>query len=880
MARPTTSRAAATATAGTKLAAIAPDSNNANAATKNPRKRRQSSPGSTAAATAAPSLGTLAFDDTGVAELEADVLAGSSGDDDDDSETEAFPELDLDASASEGEDLADDESFDGEYDSDDIEDELDDEAQLRAELENEQNEILSGSSDDDDDDDTSDLDELIRRNTVKPDEHEPEISSIPGQNRALGERGLAADDDDAYKGLQRDFMKRSRTVKSGLTGKEKTVWDEEIEPDYASDSSTEETTNRVGNIPQYWYDDMPHIGYDIDGKKVMRPATGDELDRFLTGVEDEMGGWASVVNKNEQELKTLTEEELNLIQRLAKGENPDENYDPYAPMIPYFSSQVMDQPLSGRPEPKSRFLPSKWEHQKVMKIVRAIRAGRITPRRPGAPKPAEKPQFYALWSASDDTPAIPHPMHMPAPKLIPPGHGESYNPPEEYLWTKDEEQEFAELEKEDKKGKVVPHKYSTLRHVPAYENFVQERFERCLDLYLAPRMLRRKPKLDIKDPSELLPRLPSPQELRPFPTTRSVAYLHSNGVRVRSVSIDPTGMWVVTGAEDGEVRLWECAVGRCEMKWKVGGPKDPVYSVEWCPDREKSLFAAVTANKIHLISPLPLISDALAGRTSAFALAGFNAAATDDAGNKIRPPTQPDGVAWRKPRDVSEREEGRLVEVEIPGHEIKQVTWHKRGDYFATVSSPAGARSVLIHQLSKHHTQAPFAKLKGDVQRIQFHPSRPHFYVATQRHVRIYDLMKQQLVKTLNPGLKWISSIDIHPLGDNVLVGSYDRRLVWHDLDLSTTPYKTLKYHARALRSVAFHPSFPLFASSSDDGSIHIFHSTVYSDLLTNPLIVPLKVLRGHEIKDSLGVLDVKWHPKEPWVVSVGADGVGRLWCN
>lgn len=196
------------------------------------------------------------------------------------------------------------------------------------------------------------------------------------------------------------------------------------------------------------------------------------------------------------------------------------------------------------------------------------------------------------------------------------------------------------------------------------------------------------------------------------------------------------------------------------------------------------------------------------------------------------------------------------------------------------IPDTAGARSVLIHQLSKHHTQAPFAKLKGDVQRVQFHPSRPHFYVATQRHVRIYDLMKQQLVKTLNPGLKWISSLDIHPLGDNVLVGSYDRRLVWHDLDLSTTPYKTLKYHARALRSVAFHPSYPLFASSSDDGSIHIFHSTVYSDLLTNPLIVPLKVLRGHEIKDSLGVLDVKWHPKEPWVVSVGADGVGRLWCN
>lgn len=51
------------------------------------------------------------------------------------------------------------------------------------------------------------------------------------------------------------------------------------------------TTNRVGNVPAYFYDDLPHIGYDIDGKKVMRPATGDELDKFLEGVEDADGGW-------------------------------------------------------------------------------------------------------------------------------------------------------------------------------------------------------------------------------------------------------------------------------------------------------------------------------------------------------------------------------------------------------------------------------------------------------------------------------------------------------------------------------------------------------------------------------------------------------------
>lgn len=36
----------------------------------------------------------------------------------------------------------------------------------------------------------------------------------------------------------------------------------------------------------HWYDDMPHIGYDMNGKKVLRPAVGDELDRFLKTQED------------------------------------------------------------------------------------------------------------------------------------------------------------------------------------------------------------------------------------------------------------------------------------------------------------------------------------------------------------------------------------------------------------------------------------------------------------------------------------------------------------------------------------------------------------------------------------------------------------------
>lgn len=115
-------------------------------------------------------------------------------------------------------------------------------------------------------------------------------------------------------------------------------------------------------------------------------------------------------------------------------------------------------------------------------------------------------------------------------------------------------------------------------------------------------------------------------------------------------------------------------------------------------------------------------------------------------------------------------------------------------------------------------------------------------------------------------------------LGDNLLIGSFDRKLCWFDIDLSSSPYKTLKYHQGAIRSVAYHKRYPLFASCSDDGSVNVFHGMVYNDMLLNPLIVPLKALKGHEIVGGMGVLGVEFHPTQPWVFSVGADGNVYLW--
>jgi hypothetical protein len=81
-------------------------------------------------------------------------------------------------------------------------------------------------------------------------------------------------------------------------------------------------------------------------------------------------------------------------------------------------------------------------------------------------------------------------------------------------------------------------------------------------------------------------------------------------------------------------------------------------------------------------------------------------------------------------------------------------------------------------QLSKGKTQCPFTRSPGDVQCVSFHPSRPFLFVATQTAVKVYHLIEQKLVKKLLTACKWISSIDMHPSGDHVIIGSYDRRCV------------------------------------------------------------------------------------------------------
>lgn len=701
----------------------------------------------------------------------------------------------------------------------------------------------------------------------------------------------------------------------------------------SDDEDGEGEGNRIGRVPLHWYDEYDHIGYNAHGNKIIKQSAkgkgGDLLDQALQNQDDLENKRYMVYDALNDKDVQLTQRQLEIIRRVQAGAFAHPEHNAYPDYIPYFSG--VDKEISGintdRHEPKARFQPSKYEKAQVRQLLQKLKDGKITMdfltgkvrdmndvTRKEAKKDGD--QTYLMWKGDeeDELNLRKGPMHIAAPKLPPPTHAESYNPPDEYLPTEEDLKEWEEMEVKDRPhGLLVPKKFKNLRSVGAYGHAVRERFERCLDLYLCPRVMKRR--LNI-DPESLVPSLPKASDLRPFPTSKCIEFetpCGADGVipMIRCLTVSPDGQFLASGASDGYVRLWEVQTGRLLRSWNISklvtgdaassesndNDEDlsaevqakSVVSIEWNPNRSHHcLIAGVGKSAVIIATGTGGADDA----ELTDALLSAASSCTGD-GSNVKNAKAKKSVTWKSISAASVELDGASGTVPISAFgglcgpivalhttkDISHVKWHKKGDYFVTVSPKAQAAAVLIHQLNKAVSQQPFSKHKGgEVQKACFHPSKPFLFVATKETIKIYHLVKQAMVKRLISGCRWISSIDIHPSGDHVIVGSLDRRMVWFDLDLSATPYKTLKYHEKALRHVGFHPRYPLMASASDDGSVHVFHSMVYSDLMRNPLVVPVKILRGHSVKNKLGVISLVFHPTQPWLFSAGADGKIHLY--
>lgn len=575
----------------------------------------------------------------------------------------------------------------------------------------------------------------------------------------------------------------------------------------SDDSSDEDIRLRVGNIPLSWYDDVPFMGYDVHGRRVAKLSDGDALTSHINRAEDPEW-WRVIIDHLNAKKVKISDELLTVIRKIRQRKNVGKDIDPYNDFDLTAPKQL--HPISDAPAPKRRFVPSKWERIQVLKIARAYEQGLIKP------KKEQVEEIWDLWTQeTQEDRAAPH-------KVTLPGHTESYNPPSEYIFTPEEEREWLMKEPMNRELPYLPKKYSILRRVPVYEQQVKERFERCLDLFLAPRVTR--PKINV-DPESLLPELPNPEDFRPFPETIGMKYSGHTAV-VLTMDFSPNAEYLASGDLSGILIIWETTTGKCMLTTQF---KHKINCVAWNPVKP---LLAVCSGKTVYVSTVQLLD-----------LTHIPFQESEE--NKY--------VKWVHKEDKLKIKLRRSV---------KKAVWHGKGDFLATYCKRENlSKKVAIHSLSKFKTLHIFSKKsKGDIKSVSFHPKRPLFFVATEKNILTYNLKEQILVKKFK-GINLPVHIHTHISGDHILAACEDKKLLWYDYDSATTPYRSFIFHKDSLCYVHTHRKFPLMASTARDFTVHIFHAQVHQDYMKAPTILPLKIIHTGSTP-----LICQFHPKQPWL--------------
>ncbi|MEN2499085.1 MAG: Ribosome biogenesis protein erb1 [Marteilia pararefringens] len=231
----------------------------------------------------------------------------------------------------------------------------------------------------------------------------------------------------------------------------------------------------------------------------------------------------------------------------------------------------------------------------------------------------------------------------------------------------------------------------------------------------------------------------------------------------------------------------------------------------------------------------------------------------------------PSGYAFENISDNS-------LEISHP-ETIKTFNFHSKGNYISVVfKKPKNSPAVCIHNIKKQQTQVPFKKLKGIVINALFHPIKPIFFVISETLIKSFHLSNlENLVKIEIPSTKAVSS-SLHKSGNHLIIGCDNGKVMWFDLELTIKPLRILNCHSEIVTDVKFHSTSDLFCSASEDGSTVVYDGKVFSDLMKNPEIMPIKKISAHsKTTNEPGVTCVTFTSKLNNIISGGHDKLIRL---
>ena len=149
---------------------------------------------------------------------------------------------------------------------------------------------------------------------------------------------------------------------------------------------------------------------------------------------------------------------------------------------------------------------------------------------------------------------------------------------------------------------------------------------------------------------------------------------------------------------------------------------DIVYSVSFCPNPSVSILAVCVQKKLLLLNTA-IGSKALKSATQAALAISHNAGreARKEEGSGAKKDTFVEWQAITAPPSSSQpsslevgegKEEDEITGLEVIHRgPVKQVEWHRKGDYVAVVVETP-TNQVAVHRISVQKTQSPFKKMK------------------------------------------------------------------------------------------------------------------------------------------------------------------------
>ena len=615
----------------------------------------------------------------------------------------------------------------------------------------------------------------------------------------------------------------------------------------SDDSSDEEVLVRTGDVPEKWYDGYEHVGYDINSQKVIKNNEEDEIEKFIKKANDK-NWWREIYDSKNNSSVYLSDKDLEIINRIRKGKFANKKVgeeDYFEDDLPY---QI--HPLSNHLPSKKNFNLSRNEQKTINRLVYLYKNGLM---------PMEKPKkqenkLFDIWQYENeaDLTAYRPGFGYTAPKRELPDTEESYNNPE------------------NKEGGI-------LRRIPRYDNLIEEELERCCDLFLSARTIRKK--LDLKE-NEILPDLPKPEELKPFPTKECIIY-KGHESSIRAICCDPNGNVLISADTGNLVFFWDIPTAKIITKIDL---KEKVRSIKF----NKFLHLIVICTDSHLFFILPkylekkyknevneIIKNKIYPKIEENKNEEKNKEAEEDKNRTIN-----DSFVWKIPKKNSKKEKQNILfYMKWTQGLLKDIVWHNKGDYFGTISkNMQGKTQVFIHSLTKMTHQLPISHIKGNANCISFHPNKPFFIVATNSNIFIYNLQKQELIRKFISNLNTITKISLHKNGNDLIAGDKSGKVAWFQLELSSKPYKLMDYHQDKIKAIDFNNNYPLFLSCSRNGKLLVYYGKVNDEELIDPLIVPLKVLKTNNANGKNLFTCACFHPKQIWIFSGGEDGKIRLW--